>query len=170
MTRPPLFVGLLSISRRKVDWWGLGILTYELLFGQTPFYRESKPRMFVAIQSELPKFPRGTDQATMSFISMLLEKNPEARGDFEKVHGHPFFAGLDFEKVLAREVQPAYVPVVGIKNFDSEYTREKPMDSFATPARQAHDAFEGFSCVGGPGEKENSSSEGEEVGLTPTTI
>jgi serine/threonine protein kinase len=155
---------------RKVDWWGLGILTYELLFGQTPFHRDSKPRMFAAIRSEAPRFLGRVDPATVSFISMLLEKDPDARGDFAKINGHPFFAGLDFEKVLAREVRPAYVPVVGIRNFDSEFTREKPMDSFATPAKQAHEAFEGFSCVGGPGGAEHSSSEGEAVGLTPSTI
>jgi hypothetical protein len=105
---------------------------------------------------------------------MLLEKDPEVRGDFEKIRGHPFFGGLDFERILAREIQPSYVPVVsgvGVKNFDSEFTGQKPMDSFATPARQAHDEFAGFSCVGGDGDAHHSSSDGEEGELlTPTEI
>jgi serine/threonine protein kinase len=158
----------------KIDWWTIGILTYELLFGQTPFYRDNKARMFDAIRNENPRFPGRVDPNVVSFISMLLEKDPEARGDFSKIRGHPFFAGLDFEKVLAREIVPSYVPEVsgaGVKNFDSEFTAQKPMDSFATPARQAQDAFEGFSVVAGQPGQTASSSDGEEAdGLTPTEI
>jgi serine/threonine protein kinase len=165
----------------KIDWWALGILTFELLFGQSPFYRPNKARMFEAIRTEPVKFPGRVDSIVSSFISILLEKDPEIRADFAKVRVHPFFAGLDFERVLAREMRPSYVPTVsehGIKNFDKEFTAEKPMDSFATPARQAHDDFAGFSFVdggrtggGGRGGDKESSSEGEEASsLTPTHL
>jgi serine/threonine protein kinase len=159
----------------KIDWWALGILTYELLYGQTPFYRENKARMFDAIRTEPVRFPPRADPTIVSFISALLEKDPDARADFSRIRGHPFFGGLDFEKVLARQVQPSYVPSVsgvGIKNFDSEFTAEPPMDSFATPTKHAHDEFAGFSCVGGEGPiapEEPSSSDGEQGGgLVPT--
>jgi hypothetical protein len=133
--------------------------------------------MFEAIRTEPVMFPARTDKATASFILGLLEKEPEARWDFGRVCGHPFFGGLDFEKVLARQVQPSYVPTVsgiGIKNFDSEFTAEQAMDSFATPAMHTHDEFAGFSCVGGdaPADAHQSSSDGEADGggLVPTTM
>jgi serine/threonine protein kinase len=160
----------------KIDWWALGILTYELLFGRSPFYRDNKARMFEAIRTEPVKFPGKVDPTVVAFISMLLEKDPEVRADFARVRGHPFFAGLDFERVLAREIIPSYVPRVsgnGIKNFAKEFTTEKALDSFATPTRQAHDDFAGFSCVGGPAAAGpgESSSDGEEAGaLTPTHL
>jgi hypothetical protein len=130
--------------------------------------------MFDAIRTEPVRFPPRTDATIVSFISGLLEKDPEARADFARVHGHPFFAGLDFEKVLAREIRPSYIPSVsgiGIKNFDSEFTAERAMDSFATPTKQAHDEFAGFSCVGTAAAPptEQSSSDGES-GLVPTHI
>jgi serine/threonine protein kinase len=146
----------------KIDWWAIGVLTYELLFGNTPFYRDNKARMFEAIRNDPARFPGRVDAQTVAFISMLLEKDPDARADFERVRGHPFLNGLDFEKVLARQIQPAFIPPSspdGVGNFDSEFTNEKPMDSFATPTQVAHDDFVGFSCVQGqPG----SSSEGSE--------
>jgi serine/threonine protein kinase len=159
----------------KIDWWALGILTYELLFGQTPFYRENKARMFEAIRTEPLRFPPRADPAVVGFVSALLDKDADARADFARIRGHAFFAGLDFEKVLARQVQPSYVPNVsgvGIKNFDSEFTAERAMDSFATPTRQAHDEFAGFSCVGGsPAAAGASSSDGEDAGgLVPTRM
>jgi serine/threonine protein kinase len=162
---------------RKIDWWAIGVLTYELLFGQTPFYRDNKARMFEAIRNEQPKFIGRVEATTINFIRMLLEKDPEVRADFEKVRVHPFFQGLDFEKVLAREYQPAFKPPtsgVGIQNFDSEFTTEKPMDSLATPAPAGQAAFEGFSCVTGQGKDgRNSSSDGEgdaESSLAPSTM
>jgi serine/threonine protein kinase len=158
---------------RKIDWWAIGILTYELLVGRTPFYQENKAKMFDAIRNDMPRFPGSFDQATINFILLLIDKDPETRADFDRIRGHPFFGGLDFEKVLAREIKPSYIPKItgiGIKNFNSEFTAEKAMDSFATPADEAKDDFAGFSKVAHDLER-NSSSEGEDPDThTPTHL
>ena len=45
-------------------------------------------------------------------------------GDAEEVLKHKFFAGLDLEKLLRKEIEPPYVPLVksasDISNFDAK--------------------------------------------------
>jgi hypothetical protein len=107
---------------------------------------------------------------------MLLEKDPESRADFDKIKGHPFFAGMDFEKVLKREYKPEFVPKTTgpiAANFDTEFTMENPMDSMATPNPQGKDGFVGFSVADGGGgfNGGDSSSEGEQGSLlAPTSM
>jgi len=135
----------------KIDWWAIGVLTYELLYGRTPFYNGNKAKMFQSIRNDKPKFPRRADNSTVEFISMLLEKDPAKRADFGRVKGHPFFADLDFETVLRGEVKPLYCPPANgdiVGNFDTEFTMENPQDSLATPIAAAKDQFEGFSYAG----------------------
>jgi serum/glucocorticoid-regulated kinase 2 len=36
---------------KSADWWSLGILTYEMMYGLPPFYHKSQPEMFRRIKS-----------------------------------------------------------------------------------------------------------------------
>ena len=133
-----------------IDWWALGILTYELLMGHSPFVSDNRALLFMAIRTQPPKFPPRTDRNTIDFISGLLAKDPEERFTMEQVRGHPFFNGLDFDLVLQKKYQPSFVPTlpdeVATLNFDSEFTCEPAQDSIATPVI-GDGAFEGFSYV-----------------------
>lgn len=40
-----------------IDWWALGIILFEILFGYTPFLAPTKEQRFGAIQHEKLKFP-----------------------------------------------------------------------------------------------------------------
>jgi serine/threonine protein kinase len=139
-----------------VDWWALGILTYELLIGQSPFATDNRCILFMSIKTQLPKFPPRTDRAAIDFITGLLSKEPEQRFGFEQIKTHAFFQGMDFDKVLKREYQPSFVPVIpnetALGNFDSEFTSEPAQDSLAAPIIGIS-AFNGFSYVGSPGEQ-----------------
>ena len=136
----------------RVDWWALGCLTYELLFGYTPFYKKNKVKMFKWIKKKKPEFPEGADPDAVDLILGLLRKKPDQRFTFKDVKHHPFFQGKKFKDILAKKWKPDYLPRAGdgkTENFDSEFTGMKPMDSLATPVVDRR--FEGFSCIGGPG-------------------
>ena len=162
----------------EIDWWALGIFTYELLFGETPFYNENKAKMFQAIRTETPRFPKGADPDVMDFINLLLVKDPQQRGAFDQIKNHPFFKGMSFEDVLAKKYTPPFKPpetkeMVG--NFDSEFTMENPLDSLATPMPSVTNAFDGFS-YNGPDDLSESDESSEndvpepEISLNPTTM
>ncbi|CAM9377096.1 unnamed protein product, partial [Hapterophycus canaliculatus] len=106
-----------------VDWWGLGVLTYELLLGRTPFAGENgKNRLtFLNIMNKEASFPEpgerrrsgggeGVSDVCQQFIRALLSKDPKGRaGSTFPVREHPFFAGVSWDRLLAEE-PPLRVP------------------------------------------------------------
>ena len=132
-----------------IDEWALGILSYEMILGSTPFYDENKAIMFGRIVSENPYFPPGLDERILDFISRLLTKDPKQRPAFNDLKTHPFFEGFDWDKVYNKEYRPNFIPQIkdplNPTNFDPEFTTEMPTDSFATPVVGEVGRVPGFS-------------------------
>lgn len=143
-----------------IDWWSYGCLIYEFIFGRTPFYDENRARIFMKIPADSPYFPADFDPNIADFINQLLTKDPEQRATFDSLKDHPFWDGMNFDEVLAKNVQPLYVPPIDDRynpeNFDSCFTRETPCDSIATPAVEGTTKFNGFSYVGSMDSKDSS--------------
>jgi len=66
-----------------VDLWSIGIITYLLLSGKTPFQANSMPRMFMKIMEADFDFPEedwaNVSEGAKHFITQLLRKNPLKR-------------------------------------------------------------------------------------------
>ena len=133
-----------------IDWWALGILTYELTFGETPFCNQSKKVIYEKILHDEPFFPAETPEETVDFIKKLLKKDPKKRGNFNDLKNHPFWHGLNFDNVAALKVKPPFRPRIAsdrcVMNFDSEFTHEANIDSAAN-AVISNDEFKGFSYI-----------------------
>jgi serine/threonine protein kinase len=99
-----------AIDTPAVDWWALGILTYELLFGKTPFFTRNESKMYHDIVCAKPRFRDGTDPTVIDFIKKLLKKNPEKRLRFKAIKEHSFFNGMNFKDVQHKRIQPLFVP------------------------------------------------------------
>ncbi|OHT06835.1 Serine/threonine-protein kinase Sgk1 [Tritrichomonas foetus] len=137
-----------------VDWWSLGILTYLLCFGKTPFFDENKAKMFKNITGSEPSFPKDADKEAVDLIKGLLTKDPQQRFGFEKVSKHKFFHKMNFDDVLNKKIKPEFIPEIKDplkpEYFDAEFTNEAAVDSIATPSlEQEHEAFNGFSYIEG---------------------
>ncbi|EAX97083.1 AGC family protein kinase [Trichomonas vaginalis G3] len=135
----------------KVDWWALGVLLYEILFAGTPFYDDNQAVLFDNIVNEEPNYPKFGHKAAIDLIKLLLQKEPENRPDFEQIKEHAFFKGIDWDKVLRKEVQPKnfrQVDELDPENFCSDFTNEPPLDSEALPASSAYRDIDGFSFGG----------------------
>jgi len=124
---------------RPADWWALGILIYEMLFGIPAFYSSNPQQMYKKIVKDEVTFKPGvvvSDQAK-DIITKLLVKDQTKRlgsqNDSLEVLSHPFFAQIDINKLLTRQLKAPFIPDTSadgwIKNFDSEFTREKPSDT-----------------------------------------
>ena len=133
-----------------VDWWTVGILMYEMLYGKTPFFCPNKAQMFNRIlRSEVP-FPVSGDKNAESLICGLLEKDPSKRFGFEQLSQHPFFEGMSFNDVLEKKIQPRFVPkpkeIEELTNFDDgNFNDEQNLDSLASPVLGSAEQVKGFS-------------------------
>ena len=132
-----------------VDWWALGVMLYQMAFGSTPFYSESRSKMYESITLKDPAFPPDAPADIVGLIRGLLQKKPGERFGFEQIKSHPAMSSIDFDGVLARRVKPSYLPRTDspTANFDSEFTHELPIDSAASQPDSVT-AFSGFSFDG----------------------
>eukprot|EP00475_Leptophrys_vorax_P001014 TRINITY_DN10531_c1_g1_i1.p1 TRINITY_DN10531_c1_g1~~TRINITY_DN10531_c1_g1_i1.p1 ORF type:complete len:586 (+),score=176.51 TRINITY_DN10531_c1_g1_i1:22-1758(+) len=96
---------------KAVDWWALGILLYELTVGQSPFYSENINKMYDKIKwATVIQYPSTMSEDCKSLIDALMHKNPEKRlgfshRDVEEIKEHPFFKDVNWDGLLAKEVE-----------------------------------------------------------------
>ena len=55
-----------------VDWWTLGILIYEMLFGTTPFKGKNRNATFANILRDEVPFPEGGGVVVSTYVSCIL--------------------------------------------------------------------------------------------------
>jgi len=136
---------------KGVDWWSFGTLIFEMLTGLPPFYSQDVQQMYSKIMNEDLVVPDGVSANAKDLLTKLLERDPTKRlsspADIKK---HPFFAGLDFDKLLLFEVEPPYKPPVkddlATNMIDPTFTSEKP--ALETEGEgQSIANFEGFTYV-----------------------
>ncbi|OGM42170.1 serine/threonine-protein kinase nrc-2 [Aspergillus bombycis] len=156
-----------------VDWWTLGILIYEMLYGTTPFKGKNRNATFGNILRDDVPFPEhgGAQQISnmcKSLIRKLLIKDETkrlgARAGASDVKTHPFFRQTQW--ALIRHMKPPMIPhqsrgtdTLNFRNVKesasvdiggSNPTKMKgvPMDSgLATPNGEVNDPFEEFNSV-----------------------
>ena len=130
----------------SIDWWALGILTYEMLSESTPFMDANKSKTMQMIVHSEVNYPESIPQDAQEFIAALLTKDPKLRPDFDEFSQMEFFKPFNWEKVYNKEYQPIYVPESkDLANFDPEFTSEIASDSVVQPAVVN---FPGFSYTG----------------------
>uniref|UniRef100_A0A8C5GS03 protein kinase C n=1 Tax=Gouania willdenowi TaxID=441366 RepID=A0A8C5GS03_GOUWI len=120
---------------RAVDWWGLGVLVYEMLVGESPFPGDDEEEVFDSIVNDEVRYPRFLSTEAIGIMRRLLRRNPERRlgsgeKDAEDVRKQPFFRTVDWEALLQRKVTPPFIPTItgkeDVSNFDTEFTAEAP--------------------------------------------
>ncbi|VDO66141.1 unnamed protein product [Onchocerca flexuosa] len=64
---------------RAIDWWGLGVLIFEMLVGEPPFSGEDEEEIFDSIVNDDVRYPRFLSIESISIMRRLMRKNPEKR-------------------------------------------------------------------------------------------
>lgn len=107
----------------ECDYWSLGIMAYEMVYGSTPFGAEKMSTTYGNIMNfkESFKFPqeKAVSAEFTSLISNLICDSKKRLG-YQKLMQHPFFASVDWNGL--REKSPPYIPVItsldDTSNFD----------------------------------------------------
>uniref|UniRef100_A0A671QA67 non-specific serine/threonine protein kinase n=1 Tax=Sinocyclocheilus anshuiensis TaxID=1608454 RepID=A0A671QA67_9TELE len=118
---------------RAVDWWGLGVVMYEMMCGRLPFYNQDHEKLFELILMEEIKFPRTLSADAKSLLSGLLIKDPNKRlgggpDDAKEIMRHSFFTTVDWQDVYDKKLVPPFMPQVSSETdtryFDEEFTAQ----------------------------------------------
>lgn len=99
-----------------VDWWALGVVLYEFLYGFPPFHDETPEKVFDNIVSrrinwyedEMELSPEARD-----LMERLMCTDPKARlgaNGASEIKQHAFFAGLDWDNIC--DAEASFVPSV----------------------------------------------------------
>lgn len=100
-----------------VDWWALGILIYEFLVGQPPFWDQNPMRIYEQIVEGRLRFPPNMPPAAQNIVSLLCKTNPTERlgyisGGSGRVKAHPFFAEVVWDDLFYHRVKGPIIPRV----------------------------------------------------------
>ncbi|KAI9376378.1 kinase-like domain-containing protein [Aspergillus egyptiacus] len=156
-----------------VDWWTLGILIYEMLYGTTPFKGKNRNATFGNILRDEVQFPeQGSSQQISNMCKSLIRKllikdetkRLGARAGASDVKTHPFFRQTQW--ALIRHQKPPMIPhqsrgneTVNFRNVKESASvdigeknpsklKGVPLNSgLATPNGEVPDPFEEFNSV-----------------------
>ena len=98
-----------------VDWWLVGILTYEMLVGYPPFEGADALDLYHNIVANRPRFPKTMGSAAQDVIRTLLASEPHerlggGRGAADDVKRHAFFRKIAWHSLLLRKIEAPYKP------------------------------------------------------------
>jgi len=94
------------IAGKAADIYGLGILVYEMLVGEPPFFSVNAHELFTQIQQSPILYPNHLSPASIDLIQRLTDRNPAARPPLSSLRVHPFFTSIDWILLRHRKVSP----------------------------------------------------------------
>ncbi|XP_063225444.1 cGMP-dependent protein kinase, isozyme 1-like isoform X2 [Bacillus rossius redtenbacheri] len=120
---------------RAVDYWALGVLVYELLYGGPPFRGNDHLKTYSLIIKgiDVVKFPHEISRDAKSLIRKLCRLVPTERLGYQRngitdIRQHKWFDGFDWDALRQRSLPaPIVQPVksnTDLSNFD-KYDKEK---------------------------------------------
>jgi serine/threonine protein kinase len=115
-----------------VDWWAFGILIYEFLVGQPPFWDQNPMKIYEQIVEGKVRYPSAMGEDARDLIGGLCTVDVSKRlghtsGGASTIKAHPWFKNIDWDALYHREMQGPIVPHLksadDTRNFD-EYDAE----------------------------------------------
>eukprot|EP00298_Acanthocystis_sp_HF-20_P005489 c15639_g1_i2.p1 GENE.c15639_g1_i2~~c15639_g1_i2.p1 ORF type:complete len:481 (+),score=188.99 c15639_g1_i2:31-1443(+) len=111
---------------KECDWWSMGAIMFEMLIGYAPFYADDPMTTCrkILFWKDTLKFPYDANISAEAedLIRKLMcdRKDRLGQGGAQEIKDHPFFKGIDWEKIANQEAP--YIPEVrgelDTSNFD----------------------------------------------------
>ncbi|PAV81003.1 hypothetical protein WR25_19427 [Diploscapter pachys] len=128
---------------REVDYWSVGVFIYEMLYGETPFFKDSLATTYANIMDHENslKFPEDvviSDNAKHLIRSFLSSVDKRlGRNGVQEIKAHPFFKNNDWTWETLRNATPPVIPEL---RSDDDTSHFEVMTT--EPRREATDGFQ----------------------------
>eukprot|EP00164_Ancoracysta_twista_P002559 GFYU01003407.1.p1 GENE.GFYU01003407.1~~GFYU01003407.1.p1 ORF type:complete len:700 (-),score=265.72 GFYU01003407.1:140-2239(-) len=143
---------------KAVDWWTLGTLLFEMIYGLPPFYSQNLNTMYEKILRAPLKFPDHTaiPDSGKDILTKLLCRDPKERlgaNGADEIKNHPFWSDIDFNDLVAKKIEPPFKPEVSgdmdYKYVDPAFTNQPVVDSLVDKSKldPSKTKFDGFTYV-----------------------
>ncbi|CEH15313.1 related to serine threonine protein kinase [Ceraceosorus bombacis] len=99
---PESILGI-GMDDMAVDWWAVGVILYEFLYGYPPFHAETPEKVFDNILSRNIDWEDGAmdySPSARNLMERLMSSDPKDRlgtRGADEIKAHPFFAGIDWQ-------------------------------------------------------------------------
>uniref|UniRef100_A0A8C4YNM8 Citron Rho-interacting kinase n=1 Tax=Gopherus evgoodei TaxID=1825980 RepID=A0A8C4YNM8_9SAUR len=140
----------------ECDWWSLGIIAYDMIYGKSPFTEGTSTKTFNNIMNfqRFLKFPEDV-KVSNEFLDLVqsLLCGPKERLDYEGLCCHPFFSKIDWNNI--RNTPPPFVPTLRSDDDTSNFDEPEKNSRVLSSPRQLNPAgfsgedlpFVGFSFI-----------------------
>ena len=146
----------------SIDYYAVGIITYELMYGHRPYIGKNKHEVKQLILTrqariDIDDLPEGFSSYIADFINKLIQRKPKNRlgkNDINEVLNHPWFDDFDWENCANKKLRAPYIPKYG-DNFDKNYCLQSNKIGTETMERyekimakdNIHLIFKEFNCT-----------------------
>ncbi|XP_066885817.1 death-associated protein kinase 2 isoform X5 [Kogia breviceps] len=114
----------------EADMWSIGVITYILLSGASPFLGDTKQETLANITAVSYNFDEEffsqTSELAKDFIRKLLVKETRKRLTIQEALRHPWITPVDNQQALVRRES-----LVNLENFKKQYVRRRWKLSFS---------------------------------------
>ena len=114
---------------KTCDWFSFGVVIFEMFCGYHPFKSKGQ-KIDPKIYLRKTYIPDKVGKTARDLIEKLFVCNPQKRLGYkssDEVKNHPFFKGIDFDKVLRKEYKPPFIPKLkddtDLRYFDENFTK-----------------------------------------------
>ncbi len=114
---------------KTLDYYSLGILLYEFLFGVPPFYTSDFEELKSLILHKEITFPQNRlSKSAKNLILQLTDKDKSKRLGFSQgfieIISHPWFSNINIESIRRKSIKAPLLPNIYEKNFDNEFSKK----------------------------------------------
>ena len=109
-----------------------------MLTSKPPHFQQNRAKMLEDIVTKPIDLKGNFSVEAKSLLTGLLSKDPQKRigsgeGDASEIKSHPWFSGIEWQKLESKELYPPYKPMVtgpeDTRNIDKMFTNEPPKDT-----------------------------------------
>ncbi|KAI1302835.1 Serine/threonine-protein kinase MRCK alpha [Mortierella claussenii] len=117
---------------KEVDWWAVGVVMYELLVGEPPFFAESAMGIIRLLRDHeknlsFDKAPSLSSECKDLITRLLARKeNRLGKNGVEEIKAHAFFKGIDWDNI--RKATPPFLPIIETPDDTSNFRFDDDLD------------------------------------------